>query len=141
MPAPSPTHRSSVLTWLGIITIGGLIGCASSQMIEPRPILSAGTSERTESAIRDALRREEWTVEPSGPGEFYAKIQTERLGFLLQVRIVFDELDVRISWINAPNPLGEPDEISDRRKEVRRALRRLADRIEYLIESVELSPA
>jgi hypothetical protein len=133
--ARAPSSRA-VLPWL--IAVAALPACTALSVVDPAPIAAASSRDRTDSAIRDGLRREGWEIETWKSGEVYARTSIDDLK--VRVRVVSDAIETRIAWIDIPSPLGStPAEVADRKKSVRRALRSLSDRIEYLIESADLS--
>lgn len=114
-------------------------GCLATSKVDPEPIPVASSLERTEGAIREALRREGWAIETLSVGEVYARTEIAALTFPLRSRIVFDDSVVSIAWAEDVDPVGEsPQETADRRKAIRRHLRSLSDRVSYFIQSADL---
>ena len=115
-----------------------LTGCRTLEPTDPEPISAASSSTRTESSIRDAVRREAWVIETSTAGEF--TLQDEAANSSLRAQVIFDDEQVTIRWIDHAESLGDtPAEVTAARKVIRRRFRSLMLRIEYLIESADLS--
>jgi hypothetical protein len=111
------------------------IGCKAIEPLNPEPIEVASSGDRTEGAIRDALRRDQWRVETWVSGEIYAATTIE--GQPLRIRIVLDDGELRIRWIDDGSLDGTVEEVTERKRQIRRALRNLAERIKYHIESAD----
>ncbi len=123
---------------LSLLLLGlALTGCRTLEPTNPEPISAASSSSRTENAIRDAVRREAWVIEKATAGEI--TLQDETANSSLRALVRFNEDQVTIRWIDHSESLGDtPAEVIAERKKIRRRLRSLMVRIEYLIESADL---
>jgi hypothetical protein len=132
---PFLVTRSGVAL-LFVAALAALPGCQSIGSVDPDPIEGASSGERTDDAIRDALRRDGWEIETWSPGEIFAAKISD--GEPLRVRIHLEEDHVQVSWIDDGSLDGTIEENNERKREIRRALSNLADRIQYHIQSVDL---
>jgi hypothetical protein len=134
--APRPDVPFAARVLLFVVPFAAIIGCQTLGSVDPDPIEVASSGERTDDAIRDALRRDGWEIETWSPGEIFAGKTSD--GEPLRIRIHHDDGELKVSWIDDGSLDGTIEENNERKREIRRALRNLADRIEYHIESVDL---
>ncbi len=107
-------------------------------MVEPDPVEVASSPERTKSAISDAFRREGWVTEKTVGDEVYARSAIESIP--VHVRVTTSETMIEVEWLEDAAPTGlAREQVSRHRRRVRRSLRDLQERIEYLIESADLT--
>ncbi len=128
-----------------VLVILSAAGCANRGLVIPEPIRGASSFDRTERAIKDALRREGWVVEGMEQGECFAvpgDSESHPLAnYDLRIRIIYDKDSVQIDSVDMPDVKGDsPAAAADRRKQIRRSLQVLSNRLEYLIESADLAP-
>jgi len=136
-PRPGTTSRARVILRLGLLSlIASALGCQTLGSVDPDPIHVASSGERTDDAIRDALRRDGWEIETWSPGEVFAGKESD--GESLRIRIHHGDGGLHVSWIDDGSLDGTVEENNERKREIRRALKNLADRIEYHIQSVDL---
>ena len=133
--------RARALT-IGLIAFSILtltVGCRTFDPVNPEPVPAASSRDRTESAIRDALRREGWRVTERSEKRIIASSVLEE--FPVVLRVDFDEESVELRWLSSRTPGGSTDEEKAAlRRLVRRSLGDLQERIAYLIESIDLIP-
>jgi len=129
-------RRRARVGLIAAVALALLAGCQAVGSVDPDPIDVASSGDRTDDAIRDALRRDGWEIETWSPGEIFAGKTSD--GEPLRIRIHLDEDQVQITWIDDGSLDGSLEEINERKREIRRALRNLSERIEYHIESVDL---
>lgn len=110
-------------------------GCTGLDVINPDPVPVASSPERTESAMRDAMRREGWDVTEREGGYFLSR-EIEGVPVHAEVEIVGSEIRTKFSR-NSIGLSGEEKDAHLRR--VRRSLHDLQERIHYLIESADLT--
>ena len=140
--APRSPRRPWVLPMglLALAVVGTSVGCRTFDPVDPDPVISASSLERTESAILDALRREGWRVteQDAETIEAYQVLDEE---YPVALRVEFDAESVEVKWLESKTPSSDSEEeAAALRRVVRRSLGDLQERISYLIESIDLIP-